>query len=132
MFDRRAICLLIMKLFWKHISFAFFPPAAGHMAHISFLDTAGWGQTLSLFHNMLTESFWAWLDVSQNGRLSDIWGSLFERSVWQECQYCITGFQQFLSQHYWTAIVRSTSMCSCRRFTVWRISVLISTILHFM
>lgn len=49
--------------------------AAGHMAHISFLGTAGWGQTLSLFCNMLTESFWAWLDVNQTRHLTDIWGS---------------------------------------------------------
>ncbi len=58
--------------------------AAGHMAHISFLDTAGWGQTLSLFCIMLTESFWAWLDVSQTRHLTDIRGSWFEGNMWQD------------------------------------------------
>lgn len=57
--------------------------AAGHMARISFLDTAGWGQTLSLFHNMLTESFWAW-DVSQTRHRTDIRGSWFEGNMWQD------------------------------------------------
>lgn len=81
MFDKRTICLLIMKPLWKHQLWFF--SAAGHMAHISFLDTAGWGQTLSLFHNMLTESFWAW-DVSQTRHHTDTRGSWFEGNMWQD------------------------------------------------
>lgn len=101
----------------------------------------------------LTSAFWTQLaEVKPSPCSTTCWQKVSEPEMWAKrdilltnegrslrgiCgkmwQYCITCFQQFLQQHYWTVIARSTRICTHRthRFTVCRIWVPVNyKILH--
>lgn len=122
MFDRHTICLLIMKLLWKHISFAFFccwsygsHQLSGHSwlrSNSLLVPQHADRKFLSLRCEPNETSYW-------HTRVA-VWGEYVAR-----CGNTVSLVSNSLQQHYWTVIARSTCICTHRthRLTVCRIWV---------